>query len=81
MRYSYIRRHIVSISVTLFLLTYAAVLLFEPGFLYNHDGSLRQFGLNNNRKTVVPAWLLAILVAIVSYFAVLYYITLPKFQF
>jgi hypothetical protein len=40
--------------------------------MYNDDGSLRQFGIGFHRKTVVPAWLVAIIVAILSYMIVLY---------
>jgi hypothetical protein len=40
--------------------------------MYNEDGSLRQFGIGFQRKTVVPAWLVAIIIAILSYLLVLY---------
>jgi hypothetical protein len=40
--------------------------------MYNEDGSLRQFGIGFQRKTVVPAWLVAIILAILSYLFVLY---------
>ena len=46
--------------------------------MYNKDGSLRQFGIGYQKKTILPAWLIAIVVAIMSYFGVLYYISLPK---
>jgi hypothetical protein len=39
--------------------------------MYNEDGSLRQFGIGFQRKTVVPAWLVAIIIAILSYLLVL----------
>jgi hypothetical protein len=53
---------------------------FQPGFIYNNDGTLREFGLGSKRKTVLPIWLLSILLGILSYLAVLYYVTLPKFK-
>jgi hypothetical protein len=40
--------------------------------MYNEDGSLRQFGIGFKRKTVIPAWLVAIIIAILSYLLVLY---------
>ena len=40
--------------------------------MYNENGSLRQFGIGFQRKTVVPAWLVAIIIAILSYLLVLY---------
>jgi len=50
----------------------------KPSFLYNTDGSLREFGVGFRRKTVIPAWFLSILLAILSYFLVLYYLAAPK---
>ena len=47
----------------------------KPAFIYNNDGSFRQFGLGNTNKTVIPIWVFTIVLAIVSYLAVLYYIT------
>tara|TARA_Y100000780_G_C13694333_1_gene420828 strand:+ start:5775 stop:5963 length:189 start_codon:yes stop_codon:yes gene_type:complete len=57
---------------------YCGIVYNEPGLIYNSDGSLREFGLNSSKKTVIPVWLLAILLAIVSYFIVLYYLAMPK---
>tara|TARA_B100000902_G_C27076569_1_gene796758 strand:+ start:709 stop:876 length:168 start_codon:yes stop_codon:yes gene_type:complete len=50
----------------------------KPGFLYNRDGSLREFGIGFRNKTVVPVWLLSITLAILSYFIILYYLAAPK---
>jgi hypothetical protein len=46
----------------------------KPGFIYNEDGGFRQFGVGYRHKTVVPIWLVAIFVSILSYLAVLYYL-------
>lgn len=81
MNLKYIRNNIISVSSIIFIVFYGLILFFRPGFIYNSDGSLRQFGLNNSRKTIIPAWLLALLLAISSYFLVLYYITIPKFKY
>jgi hypothetical protein len=81
MNLKYIRNNLISVSSFVFIIFYVLILFFRPGFIYNNDGSLRQFGLNNSRKTIIPAWLLALLLAISSYFLVLYYITLPKFKY
>jgi hypothetical protein len=77
----FIRKHITTISITLFLITYGFIIFMKPGFLYNHDGSLRQFGLNSSKKTVLPPWLVAIILAIMSYFFVLYYLAVPKLMY
>jgi hypothetical protein len=68
----FIKRHITSFSILVFLAAFAAIHSFKPRFMYNDDGSLRQFGIGFQRKTVVPAWLVAIVIAILSYLLVLY---------
>jgi hypothetical protein len=68
----FIKRHITTFSILVFLAAFAAVQALKPRFMYNDDGSLRQFGIGFHRKTVVPAWLVAIVVAILSYMMVLY---------
>ena len=68
----FIKRHITSFSILVFLAAFAAIHSFKPRFMYNEDGSLRQFGIGFQRKTVVPAWLVAIIIAILSYLLVLY---------
>ena len=81
MNLRYIRNNIISIAITVFIVLYGIIVYTQPSFLYNRDGSLRQFGLNSSKKTVIPAWLLSLVLAIVSYFLVLYYVTVPKFDY
>jgi len=76
----FIRRNITSISILIFIFLFAAVQKIQPAFLYNTDGSLKQFGLGRKKHTVVPAWLISLILAIFSYLFVLYYLAIPKFQ-
>jgi hypothetical protein len=69
-----IKNNLVYISLAIFLASYFIINYFKPGFLYNTDGSLRQFGLNSSKRTVVPVWLLSIMLAILSYVLVWYYV-------
>lgn len=78
MNRNFIRRNITSISIVIFAAIYGIIVLSKPAFMYNKDGSLRQFGIGYQKKTILPAWLIAIVVAIISYFGVLYYISVPK---
>jgi hypothetical protein len=68
----FIKRHITSFSILVFLAAFAVIQTFKPRVMYDNDGSLRQFGIGFKRKTVIPAWLVAIIVAILSYLLVLY---------
>jgi len=78
MNRNFVRRNITSFSIVIFLIVYVLINFFKPAFIYNNDGSLREFGLGFRKTTVIPAWLLAIILAILSYFSVLYYIAAPK---
>ena len=74
----YIQQHLTSIAIILFIMFYAGFVYFKPTFLYNSDGSLRSFGVGYHKKTVVPIWLLSIVLAIACYFITLYYVAYPK---
>ena len=77
----YIRNNLVSVSIVVFLLIFIVLQQIKPGFIYNKDGSLRVFGVNNTRKTIFPIWLVTIIVAILSYDGVLYYLAFPKIRY
>ena len=80
MNYGFIRKNINSFAIIIFLISFVLLNFFQPGFLYNNDGSLREFGLGQRRKTILPVWLVSIILGILSYLVVLYYISIPKFR-
>jgi len=67
----FIRIYIVHISIALFLILFGAVHVLKPDFIYNPEGGFRPFGVGYRHKTVVPIWLVAIFLAILSYLFVL----------
>lgn len=77
----FIRNHISAVAIIIFISTFALVQLTRPAFLYNTDGSLKQFGLGMRSKTVIPIWLVTMILAIFSYLFVLYYLAIPKFYY
>ena len=74
----FLQNNIVSISICMFMTSYVVIVFIKPHFLYNKDGSLREFGIGYKKKTVVPVWLLSIILGIASYFIILYFATMPK---
>ena len=70
---TYTRQNIPLISITLFLIIFGFIQLIQPAFLYNSDGSLREFGVGYKNKTILPVWLLSIVLGILCYCAVRYY--------
>jgi hypothetical protein len=75
---NYIRENITTISIIIFVLLFGIIVLTKPSFLYNKDGSIREFGIGYKNKTILPIWLLSIILGIISYLIVMFYIAKPK---
>jgi len=71
---SFVRVHKLSIAVFIFLLAFSIIHSLKPALLYTPEGGFRQFGVGYKQKTVIPIWVVAILLAIFSYLGVLYYL-------
>ena len=69
---NYIREHITLISIILFVFMFGLIVMIKPAFLYNKDGSVREFGIGYKNKTVVPIWFFAMILAILVYVGVNY---------
>ena len=74
----YIRENATLFSIVLFLIMFGTIQLIKPAFLYNKDGSIREFGVGYKNKTILPIWLLSIILGILSYLFVMYYVAYPK---
>lgn len=61
----------INMAIVIFVLGVGIVAMIKPRFIYNDDGSLREFGLGYRKKTIVPLWLAVILLAILAYSAAL----------
>jgi hypothetical protein len=75
---NYIRENITLFAVVLFVFLFACINIFKPACFYNRDGSVREFGIGYKNKTILPIWLLSIVLGILSYLAIMYYIAYPK---
>jgi formate/nitrite transporter FocA (FNT family) len=67
---NYIRGHKTTAAILIFLILFTIFHLLKPGFAYTDDGRFRQFGLGYKQKTVIPVWVVAIVLAIFSYLLV-----------
>jgi len=70
----FMRNHVVSLSIILFMITFCLVRQLAPSLLYDKNGNIRQFGIGYKERTVVPVWLFALIISVLSYVAVRYYI-------
>ena len=70
-----IRRNVVSISIIIYICIYLVLMSLKPSFLFQQNGRLRDFGIGYRNKTIIPVWFLAIFIATLSYFSVMYYVS------
>jgi hypothetical protein len=70
-----IKENIVSSSIFLFLALFGILVYIKPQFLYNTDGSLRVFGIGYKNKTILPLFIISIILGILSYFFIIVYIS------
>jgi len=61
----------VSSAIVIFIILFAAFNMWRPAFAYDKDGSHRSFGIGTKRKTILPVWLMAIVLALMSYYFVI----------
>lgn len=67
-----IRIYKVPFSVLLFLILFGIFHIMKPSFAYMPNGAFRPFGVGYKHKTVIPVWVVAIALAILSYTFVLF---------
>ncbi len=70
-----IRENLPLVSIIIFVILFATIQIYKPAFLYNTDGSLREFGVGYRNKTILPMWLLSIVLGILIYISLMYYVT------
>lgn len=61
------------LAITLFLSLYMLLNVMQPSLIFDHERNcLRQFGIGYKHTTIISLWLATILLAIVSYFTIIY---------
>jgi hypothetical protein len=71
----WIRHNKISVAILVYIILFVLINFLKPAFMYNPDGSLKEFGVGYRKKTIIPIWLISIFLAIIAYFSVLYYIS------
>jgi hypothetical protein len=75
---NYIRDNVTLISIILFVIIFGGIQAIKPACFYNRDGSIREFGIGYKNKTILPIWLLSLVLGIFCYLLVMYYVAYPK---
>jgi hypothetical protein len=69
------------VSIIVFLLLFAIIMVTKPNIMFDKNGKPREFGIGYKNKTILPLWLAVIILAILSYLIILCYINLKRFVF
>ena len=69
------------VSIIVFLLLFAIILVTKPNIMFDKNGKPREFGIGYKNKTILPLWLAVIILAIISYLVILCYINYKRFIF
>lgn len=67
-------QHKTLFAIIIFLTLFSTMHIIKPSLIYDTDGSFREFGVGYKHKTVVPAWIISIILGILSYLIILYYL-------
>lgn len=76
----FIKKNIISSSIILFILSYTLIMIIKPNIVFDKNGNLRDFGIGRKNKTILPAWLVSLIIAIISYLILTYIIVIPKIK-
>jgi hypothetical protein len=66
-----LRLYKVPFAVFIFIFLFGIFHLSKPAFAYQENGAYRPFGIGFKHKTVIPIWIVSIILAIFSYLIVL----------
>ena len=59
-----------SLSIFLFVVIFILLNWFKPSFIFEPDGSIREFGIGRKKKTIIPLWLIVFIIAFLSYLTI-----------
>lgn len=70
---SFIKKNLIGTSIFIFVLIYIILICIKPSFLFTKEGSIRHFGLGKRNSTIIPIWLITIIMVIFIYLTVFSY--------
>jgi hypothetical protein len=65
------KRKNVNVAIIIFITIFVFIQYIKPSFLYTNDGAIRNFGIGYKENTIVPMWLITMIIAILSYYLVI----------
>ena len=77
----FIQKNVTLCAIIVFMFAFVIINKMKPSLLYDNNGFIRKFGVGYQNKTIMPIWLVAIILSILSYMAVMYYLAYPKIRY
>ena len=77
----FVVKNINLVSIVVFLLLFAMIMITKPSIIFDKNGKPREFGIGYKNKTILPLWLSVIILAILSYLFILCFINFRRFIF
>lgn len=74
-----VKKNIILSTVILFLSLFAIFIYLKPNTVFDKDGSPLKFGLGYTKKTILPIWLIVLILSIISYLFILFYVNSYRF--
>jgi len=71
----YIRNNTMNLTILMYIILMTFIIYLKPRILFNKDGTLKPFGIGYKNKSVLPLWLVSIIIAIFSSFTIMIYKT------
>ena len=72
--HSFVKNNKLVIIIVLLVSFILVIHQIKPAFLYERNGSIRNFRFGVKRKTIIPLWLIVIVMPILFYIIVHYYV-------
>ena len=68
----FIQKYRMLTTFILFLTFFSLIMIIKPPFVFNRDGSFKDFGLGYTNRSVLPIWVISIVFAIMAYYIILF---------
>jgi hypothetical protein len=68
------QNNIIGAAILIFLIVYSIFVLLQPSFLFTKNGQIRHFGIGKKNSSIIPIWLLVIIIVIFIYMSILCYL-------
>jgi len=75
----FVIKNINLVSIVVFLIFFALIMFIKPSIIFDTNGRPREFGIGYKNKTILPLWLMVIILAILVYFCILCYVNYNKY--